>query len=112
MSDTAFRWTLRVDDPRQARMDLLVLSAALVAVLPAAETVMVSAQGGVQVFDAAWEPLDLGMLPFDLADDLARWFGVGVYALPGPGRPGCRIERRYRSASVSNTPSSSKGTAS
>ncbi|GGR21369.1 hypothetical protein [Deinococcus ruber] len=108
MSDTAFRWTLRVDDPRQARMDLLVLSAALVTVLPAAETVLVSAQGGVQVFDAAWEPLDLGRLPFDLA----RWFGVGVYALPGPGRPGCRIERRYRSASVSNTPSSSKGTAS
>ncbi|WP_229776514.1 hypothetical protein [Deinococcus ruber] len=82
-----------------ARAELQRLTAAVIARIPQAAAVLVTAQGGVQLLDDAGDSLDVAALPSTLAEEVATFFGLGVYPLPGPGRAGCRMERPYRVSS-------------
>ena len=96
-----FVWVVSAPDLAVARAELQRLTAAVVALIPEAAAVLVTAQGGVQILDDAGDSLDVATVPSHLAEEVAVFFGLGVYTLPGPGRAGCRIERPYRASSGS-----------
>ena len=94
-----FVWVVSAPDVAVARVELHRLTAAVIAVVPPAAAVLVTAQGGVQLLDDAGHALDVAALSSALAQELAVFFGLGVYLLPAPGLAGCRIERPYRASS-------------
>ena len=90
-----FSWQVVVSDVADARTELRLLASQIQALLPEAALVLVTGYGGVQLLDESGEALALDDFPLDLAEQLAVFFGVGVYLLPGAGRAECRIERAY-----------------
>ena len=90
-----FTWQVVVADLAGANAELRRLASRVHTLFPGAASVLVTGYGGVRLLDKAGEALALDDLPLDLAGQLAEFFGVGVYLLPGAGRAGCRIERAY-----------------
>ncbi len=94
-----FRWTVVVQRALIGETEAAVraLAVRVVACCPAAASasVIVSSCAGVGLLDAEGEVLDVADLDADVAVEVAELFGVGVYALPLQGRPGCRVEAAY-----------------
>ncbi|OWL95467.1 hypothetical protein CBQ26_11955 [Deinococcus indicus] len=92
-----FRWTVVVQRALVGETEAAVraLAVRVVACCPEAASVIVSSCAGVGLLDAEGEVLDVANLDADVAVEVAELFGVGVYALPLQGRPGCRVEAAY-----------------
>ena len=92
----AFEWMLLDADTGRATVGLANVSAAVLVHVPDAAFVLVSAQLGVQVLNEDHLPLCVEALPLDVAVTAASLFGVGMYALERPGRPGCPVRAPWR----------------
>ena len=98
MSTPDFRWTLVFEDEHvsAARAEVRRLSVEVLAVCPQACQVVVTPRGGVRLWDAQGEALDLEALPFTLVEQVLSVFGPGVYALAVAGTGGANIERAFQ----------------
>ncbi|GAA5533829.1 hypothetical protein [Deinococcus aluminii] len=80
---------------RETRVAFSDLTTRLLAVLPEAATVVVSARLGVTVLNGAGESLDLEAVPWAWVEEAVTLLGTGAFTLPREGVRGSDVQEPW-----------------
>lgn len=83
------------DKGRETRVAFVNLTTRLLAVLPDAATVVVSARLGVTVLNGMGECVDLSDLPWDWVEEAVTLLGTGAFTLPREGVRGSDVQEPW-----------------